>query len=163
MIQLEKIFRQASNNFSASFTQVGGVASLLVSWEFCLLQFGWDAAKYKGGRGVAAPNEGEDSHQFGVDIAVVDEAIKSQLFWARLKMLESLAIVLRKCLAWAESCPCHSNGNAVLQREDIPKLWASCPVRGCRAPELAAGDFFQCLTGMWTSQALLYFCLCLAI
>ena len=128
-----------------------------------VLQFGWDAAKYKGGRGVAAPNEGEDSHQFGVDIAVVDEAIKSQLFWARLKMLESLAIVLRKCLAWAEDCPCHSNGNAVLQREDIPKLWASCPVRGCRAPELAAGDFFQCLTGMWTSQALLYFCLCLAI
>ena len=70
-----------------------------------MLQFGWDAAKHKGGRGVAAPNEGEDSHQFGVDIAVVDEAIKSQLFWARLKMLESLAIVLRKCLAWAEVVP----------------------------------------------------------
>ena len=109
-----------------------------------VLQYGWDASKYKNGR-VLAGHDGDEANPFGVDIAVVDGAIKSEIFWARLKMLESLAVVLQKCLAWAEGCPCHSNLElpAGQASDTLRRLWFTCPLRGCRAPELAAGDFFE--------------------
>lgn len=115
-----------------------------------VLRYGWDARKFKGNQnpqGVAV-EVGSESNQFGVDVAVVDAAIKSPLFWGRLRMLESLAIVLQESLAWAEGCPCHSplehdHDLRRLYRGKIPKQWAKCPMRGLRAPELAAGDFFR--------------------
>ena len=65
-----------------------------------VLQYGWNATKYKNGNARVLA-ECDESNPFGVDIAVVDGAIKSQIFWARLRMLESLAVVLQKCMAWA--------------------------------------------------------------
>ena len=91
-------------------------------------------------------------------------AIPSPFFWAYAHMIQHLQLGLDKISFWAENCPCHEkmprsgNSNDRLvgtMREETPSidvwqalmpdrkvsksLWASCPMRGKRAPELAAG------------------------
>lgn len=79
-----------------------------------------------------------------VAVNVVDEAVKSPMFWAYLQMLATFAAMQSRMVAWCESCPCHWD---VLAQEDsdIPKdlkaQWLKCPLRGKRAPEIAAGKF----------------------
>ena len=60
-------------------------------------------------------------------------------------MLLQLHSVLVFAQTWSEGCPCHTH----LMTDSVPKklrlLWNTCPFRGCRAPELAAGDFWRSL------------------
>lgn len=83
---------------------------------------------------------------------VVDIAIRDPMWWGYLLILEHLAQMLRRFQHWAEWCPCH--GDLILEldniefedekiKAEIAARWRSCPLRGCRAPCLAAGDFFK--------------------
>ena len=98
------------------------------------LRYGWDKDKYGNAR------QGE-AHDGGVDVGIVDEAICSADFWANLRMLESFAKVIQGCLAWIESCPCHHELPEKEFSSNIKATWKKCPLRGCRAPEVAHGEF----------------------
>ena len=114
------------------------------------LRYAWDLSKYKR---VTQAAEREQQHSNSIDLTVVDSAITSPDFWASLRMMESIATVVQGCLVWIESCPCHYP----LPHKEFPKkvraLWAKCPVRGCRAPELAHGELQHTLRELSTACA----------
>ena len=70
-------------------------------------------------------------------------------------MRSHICAVLHELLIWAESCPCH--GDLIAQFQDsedshereLCSVWRSCPFRGCRAPELASGDFMALVHQIW--------------
>lgn len=76
-------------------------------------------------------------------------AILDPEFWAYLAMLDVIASMLRTLHHWVEWCPCHGDHILLLDdldlgsnlREELVQLWSQCPLRGCRAPCLAAGEF----------------------
>lgn len=120
------------------------------------LRYAWDLRKYRLGAQERPADESEFSgNEAGLQgrgrAEVVDLAIRDRSWWAYLRMLEQLAFFLRQLHHWAEWCPCH--GDLVLQlddmelddaeRETIRNSWAKCPLRGCRAPCLAAGEFLK--------------------
>ncbi len=78
-----------------------------------------------------------------------DSAITDPKFWAYLRILEYIAEFLRRIHHWAEWCPCHWDiVRAVSKAEDpvsreLVRAWEKCPLRGCRGPCLAAGEFFN--------------------
>ena len=63
-------------------------------------------------------------------------------------MLDALTSIVQSALIWCESCPCHGS----LPTERIPphvrQAWLQCPLRGCRAPELASGGFMNVLRSL---------------
>ena len=78
-------------------------------------------------------------------------AITDPYWWGSLVVLEHIAEFLRHCHHWAEWCPCHEDlveqlDQVVIKlRQELLRCWSSCPLRGCRAPCLAAGEFFSLL------------------
>eukprot|EP00971_Amphidinium_carterae_P234317 4649633-Amphidinium_carterae.1 len=67
-------------------------------------------------------------------------------------LLESLSTAIRCGFTWAEQCPCHEHVwqyapaiSALDSRlgRQLKKSWQSCPLRGCRGPELASGELLQ--------------------
>ena len=101
------------------------------------LRYGWNLNSY----GDQRANAPEDDGGHGVDLAIVNSALTSPDFWATLRMMRCLANVINSCLTWVETCPCHHH----LERSEFPKrvveAWRTCPLGGCKAPELAAGEF----------------------
>lgn len=67
----------------------------------------------------------------------VDETLASPFFWAFLHLLDALNSILTHITAWCESCACHPPE----VRKALAELGitGSCPLRGRRCPELAAG------------------------
>ena len=104
-----------------------------------ILRWGWDLSKYGNVQGR------QDLAFEGVDIRSIDSAITSPIFWGYVRMLESLTKMVQAALSWTESCICHGDLNFAELPGDIRKQVATCPLRGCRAPELAAGDFMSVL------------------
>lgn len=101
---------------------------------------------------------GQQTAEHATNIDMVDRAIRSDMFWASLQCLELLMKVMRRCMDWCESCPCHYNllesGAAV----ELERRWSRCPLRGRRLPEVAAGDFGNLFTELFdnmSAQALL--------
>ena len=76
-------------------------------------------------------------------------------------MLQALARILVEANAWAESCPCHSGLLQDIHSEDYDKGvylkvvrdCLSCPLRGRRCAELAAGDFQMFVDKLFKQQA----------
>jgi hypothetical protein len=97
------------------------------------------ASGVQGGRGV---KDSED----GVNFTVVDEGIRSPMFWAYLNMMEFVRQCLSAISDWSESCPCHG-ADPALHGKNKDKLsglvhrigFSECPMAGRRAPEAAAG------------------------
>ena len=86
----------------------------------------------------AGPAFGDD-HLRGPNLEVASEAIGSHAFWAWLRMVNELAEIVSHVENWFQSCPCH---NTLDSQQRMQKLHGrSCPLRGLRAPELAAGAF----------------------
>ena len=100
-----------------------------------MLRWGWDAGKY----GNHRPDGGSDT----VDVNVIDGAVTSPMFWSYLKMLGCLTDVLQDALSWSESCPCHWGLDPTHFPRTVVAQWKKCPLRGCRAPELACGTFME--------------------
>ncbi len=87
-----------------------------------------------------------------VKIDFVDNAIDSKFYWAYSKMLMLVATVLLWITCWAQSCPCHLSEELYklmdLSRDGLKKMFAqiwkhTCPLKGCRVPELAAGAVIE--------------------
>ena len=69
------------------------------------LKFVWSLQRYQfGSPGEAPPPEDDKS----TDLNIVDEAIRSCLFWAYTHSLDVIAETLELISVWAEACPCHS-------------------------------------------------------
>ena len=113
------------------------------------LRYCWD----KGSYGAANRRDEESDKQYGVDLEIVDQGIASPFVWACLKMLKTFSSLILQCFAWAEGCRCHSH----YPRHDVPKhvlhRWDSCPMRGRRAPCLAAGQFMNNLAEIVAQSA----------
>ena len=112
------------------------------------LRWFWDRALILGHGVVAAPH---GDRGVGVHFECADSAILNPVFWGYLKMLSTIGVLVEHLFHWVESCPCHSKlqlgefrswkaSRAAFGRlSDIHAKIKSCPLRGCRAPELAVG------------------------
>lgn len=83
----------------------------------------WDLPTFLGGRCGA----GDDCYQ------KLDEAVRSQAFWATLRLMHLLQQLLTDMEVLLSSCPCHSHR----------RMSCSCPIQGRWAPHLAAGTFSE--------------------
>jgi hypothetical protein len=109
------------------------------------------------------PNRAEERDEDGssLDTDLLDNAIRSSLFWSYAEMLNQLHSLPDACMQWAESCPCHAalfdspdfgirrkRLQALLlpagtsetdvggsDRYDFYKGVNCCPCGGCRLPE----------------------------
>ena len=80
-----------------------------------------------------------DGHLHGPNLDVASEAIWSATFWSYVHMVAELADFVGHVENWFQSCPCHSTETS----ERRLRHWfrRGCPLRGLRAPELAADSF----------------------
>eukprot|EP00438_Fugacium_kawagutii_P014582 Skav210160 [mRNA] locus=scaffold1811:103411:117781:+ [translate_table: standard] len=95
---------------------------------------------------------GGDSDEFGVNLKAVDDALCSDFFWGSIKVLLQVAVVQRQAVRFVNGCPCH---DGLLQATDNPivkEMCESCPLRGRRCAELAAGNFFELLESLFQSS-----------
>ena len=109
----------------------------------------WDSKKF-----LEAPvEEWEDAHD-GFSTDAIQKASKDLLFQARVDLVVELDLMIQTLTAWCERCPCHEPIQSKY-REGAPMdiarkecgQWATsgipCPMRGCRAPEVAAGEVMR--------------------
>ncbi len=114
------------------------------------LKLAWDKRRFCFGHQSAA---GES-----VVIDEVDRVITSEYFWTYAKVLDTLAEVIGELMTWSEGCPCHTDDPSLAgpSRHMRIRLFQErsgsatlCPLRGRRAPELAAGQVDR-----WVSRLL---------
>jgi hypothetical protein len=84
---------------------LGAVVDLLPLHQAFTL--GWHLPTYLDGAGVQEGERDGDQNQSQAKVNVVDEAIKSPLFWAYMVMLDLVADALLELCSWAEGCACH--------------------------------------------------------
>ena len=114
-----------------------------------VLRKAWSLRKYKA---KSAENQREGDQSF--DVSVVDEAIRSDVFWCYCHMMDAIGEVLQDVQTWGEACPCHWRGIGAFKgksrhlrkKEMIKKFGTLCPLRGCQAPACAAGQLRVTLT-----------------
>ena len=94
--------------------------------------------------------EGKASFESGISIAQFNSAVIDPKFWACTHMVFYVSKGLSDLEAWATTCPCHP---------DLDVEQTSCVMKGCRAPELAAGrlqEEYARLTSMHYSDLLVH-------
>lgn len=109
----------------------------------------WNTSRYRFGV-PGAEHDRSDQADFAVSIDTVGQAIADNAFWGFAAMVRKVAAVLARLSSWAESCPCHSGTQQLQHLTEYRRsamferiLGVSrCPLNGCRAPELAAGQVF---------------------
>lgn len=119
------------------------------------LRYGWSYEAYLKGSDEPPQEVASDREEIGGDFSgrtraqIANSAITDPSWWGYLAMLDHVGQILRKRMAWAESCPCHyplhdslDVCDAALAKQ-LLATWEQCPRRGCRAPCLAAGDFLD--------------------
>ena len=120
------------------------------------LVWGWDEEIYlRGGE-----DAGQESRQASAELArQVSSAVNDPVWWAWLAMLEVVCALIRRHIAWAESCPCHWHLLEGSRRGDyhippkLKELFQSCPMRGKRAAEVSSGDFLDIMKDLWAVSA----------
>ena len=110
------------------------------------LQSGWNLVKYM---------EAPDTHD--VVLQQVNATIVDPFFEGYLRLLRGFGETVLHLISWAESCPCHwhllkSHGWRASEASAEQASLLSCPFRGRRAAELAAGDFMQELGSLCSMQ-----------
>jgi hypothetical protein len=103
--------------------------------------------------GDADMNERREETEHSVNLEVVNEALRSPLFWAYCVAMDTVGEIFERLAFWGESCACHweddrlhgasrwQRGKALMQ--DMGQ--STCPMRTLRAPECAAGEHFRIL------------------
>jgi len=138
--------------------RVWGVHEKVIWWATSrqsMLRTAWDFGRLRrgsndGGDVAAAGAQVDASEQSREESARVmrlaGDAIQSKFFWIYLQMLQSLSSVLKHMTAWSHSCPSHSvhardliGQQAEEVDQDRKKVQEKCPLRGLRAPCMAAG------------------------
>ena len=132
------------------------------------------------GRRSKTHNDAADDDD-DVDQGLLQESICSECFWAYSRMLLCMHAVLDDVTAWCEGCPCHTehglgrsegfeirDGPLGAEQQDLSTgrgyayvlgwvrnkvMHSSCPMRGRRSSELAAGDLQQLLKERISSQS----------
>ena len=105
---------------------------------FPILQQAWDEAKYLAG--------GDTDAATATVARGVTAALASNLFCSYVCMVHSLHGVVASFEKWLESCPCHEHLQSDLkklrrgERKRVAAILSDCPMKGKRAPELAAGS-----------------------
>lgn len=128
-----------------------------------LLQACWSYQKFARGLSKTTREDTDiisDSRGFA-------EAIQDRWFVGYMRMVLLLGDVVEQLTLWAERCPCHNRVLAKYHDSQISHMPAhvlrsecgadralhmstlSCPLRGCRAPELAAGEVVGVLDEAW--------------
>ena len=108
-----------------------------------VLLHGWSLEKYT-----------SEATKVGPEIKEVDAALRSDMFWGSVMVLDKLYELIREAFAWAEGCACHTHLDWRLVDKDTLKRWEDCPLRGHRLPELCAGDFFHVLDTLGNTSTL---------
>ena len=120
------------------------------------LVWGWDEASFLPGEEDA----GQESRQATADLAQqISAAVSNPVWWAWIAMMEVVCALIRRHIAFIESCPCHWHLLEQARREEIyippevKALFESCPMRGKRAAEISAGAFLDILKDLWAVSA----------
>ena len=125
---------------------------------------GWDAGVFSFGAkdGVA---EGE-KNEAGVIVTRASAAIRSPVFWTYTCMMNLLGDTVLRLHSWVEGCACHHDPNDDTVQSKPPRQPQSacvCPMKGLRAPHMAAGAMWDVLakllsvanSWLWTEAMLL--------
>jgi predicted secreted protein len=111
-----------------------------------ILAVRWNVHSYVHGFSSHKADQDKDGHFRPHEVkGVLDDPV----FHAYNQLLMSIGLILRQLSSWLEACPCHGRyvrecgkwRKAPLKWKQIfPNMVRpSCPLAGCRAPELAAG------------------------
>ena len=82
--------------------------------------------------------EGAVFKDTSVHVARATEAVRSPEFWSVIALVRVFADWLAALMYWALGCPCHSR--AFREYFELRLDEMDCPLRTCRAPDIAAGD-----------------------
>ena len=96
---------------------------------------------------VAKPGDEPGGGELGVNLALVDEGIHSDMFWGSVTVMLQIAVVQRAAVQFVNSCSCHE----AWEHSEIPErrsIFQKCPLRGRRCAELTSGAFFQLLQSL---------------
>ena len=104
-----------------------------------ILLWGWDKDRYLH---ITSAVQNHGVSDDGL-IANCDEAITSDDFWGCMTAMEILALCIAEANEWCAACPCHGPWIKSCNDPAVLRAWRTCPMRGRRAPELAAGDFLE--------------------
>ena len=105
----------------------------------------WSLQKFLNGRAVPEPKEDVNWEEHGVHLPGANAALLSEHWWACLSVMLQIADTQAAAIDWVNGCPCHSHLQTENVGADVCKIWAECPLRGRRCPELVAGDLFNSL------------------
>ena len=86
-------------------------------------------------------NEGEH-HEYkdtSVQVLRATDGINSPTFWSMVALVRIFANWLAALMYWVLGCPCHPR--KLRDRFQLHLDSLDCPLRTCRAPDIAAGDF----------------------
>ena len=116
-------------------------------------------------RSQEAPVADWEDAEDGFSISDVSTVVKDLWLNAFVELVVELDGVMQNMVAWCERCPCHDHIQQQY-KEYIPLEVARsecgdmaagglpCPLRGCRAPEVAAGSSMALLRRSWTEATL---------
>lgn len=142
------------NTIASGIEEVNNLEPALRShWNLCQFLGKTDDVRAEREDEAPAHRPGGDSDEFGVNLKAVDDALCSDFFWGCLKVLLQVAVVQRHAVRFVNGCPCH---DGLLQATDsltVKAMCESCPLRGRRCAELAAGNFFDLLESLFQSSA----------
>ena len=107
----------------------------------------WNSATFTAGFSKQKAHKDKDTEFSPMSVSRV---LDDPMFGAYNHLVLSVGSIMRRMSSWLESCPCHSKyvrdigkwrRAPVSWRAVFPELGErpSCPVAGCRAPELAGG------------------------
>ena len=102
-----------------------------------LIRDNWDPDQMSSG----VADADEEIHTFkdtGAHVQRADDAIGQPSFWSMVALVRHFSNWLAALMYWAQSCPCHSRALRDFFDMDLRDL--DCPLRGCRAPCIAAGE-----------------------
>ena len=97
----------------------------------------WDDTLMAGSSEAVEEEVGDDVEYYkitSVHLSRATEAIRDLFFWATLHIIRAFGTWLGHLEHWASSCPCHRS-----EFREFHRLDNDCPLRGCRAPDIAAG------------------------
>ena len=114
-----------------------------------VLTAAWSEAKWlEGSRGF----ERLERTEAVSNAASLTRIVGSRRFWATTEVVWMLQSLLDNLMSWCEGCTCHQDAMAAPTRWKRQRRYmemagmplgaqlASCPLKGCRAPEIACGD-----------------------
>ena len=77
----------------------------------------------------------------GVHVSRANESFEAPSFWAMIATIRIFSNWLAALMYWCQACPCHPRRFREYFTMRLDKL--QCPLRGCRAPDIAAGELTE--------------------